>query len=121
MFSFIFTEKSDEANRSSILALLRLRFLHIHLVSCYKSYIPHLQPCLRQYKHWPENTMLLVLDGSTEHLANIWSKFDSDLATLTESSNTIFLGNPYFTSYMRNMFWATIFYKYRGKYKRMFT
>ena len=63
--------------------------------------------------------MVLTLDGSSEHVAHIWTKSGISicwrhLVTSTESSNPIFffLENTYFALYTRKTFWATIYYKY---------
>ena len=62
--------------------------------------------------------MVRILDGCSFHYARIWSKSEisicwEHLIAPKESSNPIFVGKaPFFTSCVRNMFWATILYKY---------
>ena len=66
--------------------------------------------------------MVLILDDSSEHVAHIWSKSRISIGlrhsfTSTESSNPkIISEKTYLTTYVRNMFLATILYKYHGTY-----
>ena len=56
--------------------------------------------------------MVLILDGSSELGAFIWSK--SGISNLYRPSvtSTCSIQIRFFSSYVRNMFWATILYKY---------
>ena len=66
--------------------------------------------------------MVFMLDGCSFHYSNIWSKSGISicwkrLLTSKESSNPIYFSKKtYFTSYVRNMFWATILFKYHDHY-----
>ena len=66
-------------------------------------------------------SMVFITDGCSFHYAHTWSKSGISscwrhLVTSKESSNPkIFSEKTYFTSYVRNMLWATILYKYHGQ------
>ena len=63
---------------------------------------------------WIFLVMVLILDGSSEHGAHMWNKSGNSicwrhLVTAKEWSNLIYFSEKaYFTSYVRNMYWATI-------------
>ena len=61
--------------------------------------------------------MMLLSDGSSEHGAHIWY---FDLLKAFGYNKKLVKSALYFNSYVRNMFWAAIVYKYHasnpGKY-----
>ena len=65
-------------------------------------------------------TMVFILDGCSFHYAHTWSKSGISicrrhLIPSKESSNSFFSEKTYFTSYVRNVLWATILCKWHGR------
>ena len=61
--------------------------------------------------------MVFRFDDCLFYYAHIWSEFDllKAFGYIERVNQSFFFGKTYFTSYVRNMFWGTILYKYRGK------
>ena len=87
------------------------------IVCCLDRYETRAEPNTRIGQvYW---SMVSILEGCSFHYAHIWSKSDISicwrhLATTRRQLRKIFRKKSYFTSYVRNMFWANILYKYYG-------